>query len=210
MATSKTRIRDPDRKQRILAAAAGLGARRGFHAISMADIGAAAGIVGSGIYRHFNSKTAILISMSDLVMDRLEDGAAQILAAVHDPAVAMSLLVKDHIAVAIEDREILAIYHREAHTLPEDDWRRLRRRQRHYIEDWVHVLAQLRPDLPDGELRLTVHAAFGAIQSILFFNSGLTPDQLAAQLAVPAHGCLGIKIARLENSEWPVTSGGSG
>jgi len=40
-------------------AAAALGARRGFDAISMADIGAEAGIVGSGVYRHFDSKTAI-------------------------------------------------------------------------------------------------------------------------------------------------------
>src|SRR6266568_5171461 len=34
------RRRDPDRKERILVAAAALGARRGFDAISMADIGA--------------------------------------------------------------------------------------------------------------------------------------------------------------------------
>src|ERR1051325_1994505 len=36
------RRRDPDRKERILVAAAALGARRGFDAISMADIGAEA------------------------------------------------------------------------------------------------------------------------------------------------------------------------
>jgi len=37
-------------------------------------------------------------------MDRLEDGAAYIPAAAADPAGAMSCLVSDHIAVAIEDR----------------------------------------------------------------------------------------------------------
>ena len=46
-------------------AAAALGAPRGFDAISMADIGAKAGIVGSGVYRHFDSKTAILVAMAD-------------------------------------------------------------------------------------------------------------------------------------------------
>src|ERR1700722_12388778 len=128
MATGRSapRVRDPERKQRILASAATLGARRGFHAISIADIGAEAGIVGSGIYPHFGSKTAILVSMSDQVMDRLADGAAEILRAGYDPAVSLSLLVRDHIAVAIEDRDILSIYHREAHTMPPDDWRRLR------------------------------------------------------------------------------------
>src|ERR1039458_1279700 len=75
---SARRRRDPDRKERILVAAAALGAARGFDAISMADIGAEAGIVGSGVYRHFDSKTAILVAMADRVMDRLMTGAAEI------------------------------------------------------------------------------------------------------------------------------------
>ena len=193
MATTRTapRTRDPERKQRILASAASLGARRGFHVISMADIGSEAGIVGSGIYRHFDSKTSILVSMLDRVMDRLADRAAQIIATGGGPAVTLSDLVRDHITVAIEDRDVLAIYHMESHTLPADDRRRLRRSQRHYIEDWVHLLAPLRPDLADGELRLAVHAAIGAIQSTLFFRSGLAKDRLAGLLEIMAHGCLG-------------------
>jgi hypothetical protein len=105
----------------------------------------------------------------------------------------MSALVADHVRVAIEDRSVLAVYHREVHNLPEEDRRRLRRLQRHYIEDWVGVLAPLRPDLADGELRLAVHAAIGAIQSTLFFRSGLDPDRLAAQLRRMAHACLGVE-----------------
>ena len=189
--SARQRVRDPGRKQRILAAAAALGARRGFHAISMADIGAEAGIVGSGIYRHFGSKTSILVAMLDQVMDRIATGGADIMAAGGSDAFVLSELVRDHITVAIEDREVLAVYHREIHTLPEEDRRRLRRRQRHYIEDWVHLLAPLRTDLADGELRLAVHAAIGAIQSTLFFRSGLPKNQLAARLEEMAHGCLG-------------------
>ena len=52
-------------------------------------------------------------------------------------------------ALALEptDRDALAVYHREVRTLPEDERRRLSRAQRHYIEEWVHLLAPLRPDL---------------------------------------------------------------
>jgi AcrR family transcriptional regulator len=184
-------VRDPDRRERILAAAAELAARRGFHTIGMADIGAEAGIVGSGVYRHFGSKDAILVALLDRVMDRLQQGAARILATAPDDATALSALVEDHIRVAIEDRTVLAVYHREIHTLPEEDRRRLRRQQRHYVEDWVHVLTPLRPDLADGELRLAVHAAIGAIQSTLFFRSGLHPRRLAELLRGMAHSCLG-------------------
>lgn len=185
--------RDPGRRERILAVAAELAARRGFHTIGMADIGAEAGIVGSGVYRHFGSKDAILVALLDRVMDRLQEGAARILTEAPDDATAMSALVAGHVRVAIEDRSVLAVYHREVHNLPEEDRRRLRRLQRHYIEDWVGVLAPLRPDLADGELRLAVHAAIGAIQSTLFFRSGLEPHRLATQLHGMAHACLGVE-----------------
>jgi AcrR family transcriptional regulator len=197
------RRRDPERKERILVAAAALGARRGFDAISLADIGAEAGIVGSGVYRHFDSKTAILVAMADRVMDRLMDRSVEIIAAGLDERTSLTLLIRDHIAVALTDRDALAVYHREVRTLPEEERRRLSRAQRHYIEDWVHLLAPLRPDLADGEVRLAVHAAIGAIQSTLFFRSGLADERLTELLEVMAHGCLGTVPAVL--SELPLT-----
>src|ERR1700749_4698098 len=121
------RRRDPGRKERILVAAAALGARRGFDAISMADIGAEAGIVGSGIYRHFDSKTAILVAMADRVMDRLMTRSAEIVAAGLDERESLSRLVRDHIEVAQTHRDALAVYHREVRTLPQEERRRLSR-----------------------------------------------------------------------------------
>ena len=53
------------------------------------------------------------------------------------------------------------------------------------------MLALRRPDLADGEVRLAVHAAIGAIQSTLFFRSGLADQRLTELLEVIAHGCLG-------------------
>ncbi len=186
-------------------AAAALGAQRGFDAISMADIGAEAGIVGSGIYRHFDSKTAILVAMADRVMDRLRKAASQIIAVSPGERECLSMLVRDHIEVALTDRDALAVYHREVRTLPEDERRRLSRLQRHYIEEWVQLLAPLRPDLADGEVRLAVHAAIGAIQSTLFFRSGLAAERLTELLAEMAHGCLGIApapVSELSLTNW--------
>jgi AcrR family transcriptional regulator len=197
---SRRRQRDPERKARILSAAAELAARRGFHTIAMSDIGAEAGIVGSGVYRHFASKTAILVALLDQVMSRLQDGAAAVAGRATDDRSALSALVRDHIQVAIDDRSVLAVYHREAHNLPEDDRRRLRRAQRLYLEEWVHVLAPLRPELTDAELRVAVHAAVGAIQSTLFFRAGLAPRRLAELLDSLAHGCLGVVSATSEPS----------
>jgi AcrR family transcriptional regulator len=192
------RRRDPERKARILAAAAELAATRGFHTIGMADIGAEAGIVGSGVYRHFDSKTAILVALLDQVMNRLSDGAASVRGLLMDDRRTVSALVRDHVAVAIEDRAVLAVYHRESNSLPEQDQRRLRRAQRMYLEEWVQALAPLRPELPDAELRVTVHAAIGSIQSTLFYQPGLPPDRLSELLDQVAHACLGITPAPTE------------
>jgi len=189
------RRRDPARKERILAAAAALGAGRGFDAISMADIGAEAGIVGSGVYRHFDSKTAILVAMADRVMDRLMTRAAEIVAASQDGRHRLSMLVRDQIEVVLTDRDAVAVYHREVRTLPADERRRISRRQRDYIEEWVRQLAPLRPELAETEVRLAVHAAIGAIQSTLFYRTGIADDRLAGLLDVMAHDCLGITPA---------------
>jgi AcrR family transcriptional regulator len=105
--------------------------------VAMDEIGAEAGIVGSGVYRHFASKNDLLVALLDQAMQRLQNRATTIVAQTDDDHVALSLLVRDHIRVALHDRDILAVYHREAHSLPDADRRRLRREQRHYIEEWV-------------------------------------------------------------------------
>jgi AcrR family transcriptional regulator len=207
MATEQPRRhRDPARRTRILDAAATLAAHRGFHTIATADIGAEAGIVGSGIYRHFDSKTAILVALLDRVMERLSWRAAEIAAAARNDQKTLSALVRDHIRVAIEDRDVLALYHREAHNLPEDDRRRLRRQQRLYLEEWVNVLAPLRPDLADAEVRVAVHAAVGAIQSTLFFQPGLPAERLVELLDGIAHAALGVERASTNFSDSSMTN----
>jgi len=162
----------------------------------MADIGAEAGIVGSGVYRHFDSKTAILVAMADRVMERLMTRAAEIVAASADPGQRLSMLVRDQIEVALTARNALAVYHREVRTLPTDERRRISRLQRDYIEEWVRQLAPLRPELAEAEVRLAVHAAIGAIQSTLFYRTEISDERLAELLDVMAHDCLGVTAAQ--------------
>lgn len=185
--------RDPARRERILTASAELISRHGYHAVGLADIGTAAGIVSTGVYRHFASKAAILAALLQRVMDLLGETAGEIVATASDDRVAISELVRHHVDVAIHDRRILQVYHLEARNLPAEDLRRLRRAQRHYIEEWVAVLMPLRRGLTDGEARVLVHAAIGSIQSILFHNSGLPQERLTTLLRAAAHACLGVE-----------------
>src|SRR5262249_5718752 len=50
----------PSRREAVLAGATRLFRQRGYHAVSMDDIGAAVGIAGPSVYRHFASKADLL------------------------------------------------------------------------------------------------------------------------------------------------------
>jgi AcrR family transcriptional regulator len=184
------RTRDPERKTRILVAAADLVARKGFHAVSIAEIGAAAGITGSGVYRHFNSKSAVLVALFDRVIDDLLREEHQILSTTDDLGQALDQLIAGQIEFVVGERELAQVYYNEINNLPEEDRRRLRRKQRLYLEEWVHLVSELRNDLSDSDARTVVHAAIGAIQSPLFHNTGLQKDRLRALLADAARSII--------------------
>ena len=148
----------------------------------MADIGAAAGITGSAIYRHFDGKSAVLVAMFDHVIDDLSREASAIVASGGDALAILRGLIQTQVRFVLRDGTLAQVYHNEVANLPGEDRHRLRRKQRLYIEEWVHVLAQLRPDAGDATVR--------AIQSVLFYQSGLTDDQLAALMSSIAEASL--------------------
>src|SRR4051794_41671687 len=107
------RTRDPDRRERILHAAAELVAARGFHAVSMADIGAASGIVGSGVYRHFESKSAVLLALLDGGMARLRETAVEVVGAGRDGTEVLDGLVRDQVRFAVDEALLVRLWLRE-------------------------------------------------------------------------------------------------
>ena len=181
---------DPDRRERILVAAAELVAERGFHDVAMSDIGAAAGIVGSGIYRHFDGKSGVLVALFDRMIDDLTRNTTEILARRLEPAETLEELIRAHVRITLEDRKLMRVYHFEIGNVPVEHSHRLRRKQRLYIEEWVHVLELLRPDVEDAVLRSLVLAAIGAVHSTLFHRSGLSSARLATLMAAVAHATL--------------------
>jgi AcrR family transcriptional regulator len=188
--SESVRTRDPDRRERILRAAAELVAERGFHAVSMSDIGAAAGIVGSGVYRHFDSKSAVLAALLDEGMERLLAGATESVGSGRSDAEVLDELIRGQVLFAVDDALLVRLWLREVQTLPDADQRRLRRLQRHYLEEWVHTLGGLRPELSDADARARVHVAIGAIQSAATWNAGVQRDGLVALLTECARRCL--------------------
>ncbi len=178
------------RKEQILAAAADLVARRGYHSVAIADIGNAAGISGPGVYRHFNSKAAVLVALLDRVVDELLGSASRITAASADEQEILDQLMADQIQFTLTKRTLIQVYLQEIHSLPEQDQHRLRRKQRGYIDEWAKLLMISRPRITNDEARSLVHAAVSAIQSVVHYNSHLEQERLRGLMLCAAEAVL--------------------
>ncbi len=158
----------------------------------MSDIGAAAGITGSGVYRHFERKSAVLVALFDQCIDELLSNEQQIVSGVGDLRTALDLLIAGQVEFVVAERELARVYYSEINNLPVEDRRRLRRKQRIYLEEWVHLVSELRADLSDADARTLVPAVTGAIEPPLFHNAGLNYDRLRALLVAAARANDGI------------------
>src|ERR1700712_3060938 len=98
MATEPTvrSLQKADRRQRLLRAAAALFAERGFHGVSIEDLGGAAGISGPAVYRHFPNKEAVLETLLVEVSERLLEGGRTQVTAASDGRDALRRLVAFH------------------------------------------------------------------------------------------------------------------
>jgi len=170
------------RPELILAAAAELFSERGFHAVGVDDIGRAAGISGPAVYRHFPSKVAILIAVFDRSIARLLEGGEAQLRAARSPRRRLERLTAFHVDFVLGERALMAVYAREETSLPTADRRRMRRRQRLYLEHWVEALCRLRPELDDQVARAAVRSVLGLLNSVAHYDAGVERAELAPLL----------------------------
>jgi AcrR family transcriptional regulator len=159
------------RRDEILDIAVGLFAQRGYHGVSMDDIGSAAGVTGPALYHHFAGKEAMLVAALIPVSEGLLNGGRERVARHSDDArAALSDLIDFHVEFALANPAVIALHLHELDRLPEEPKRQIRRLQRLYVEEWVGVLAALRPGLQAGEARVLAHAAFGLMNSTPFLG----------------------------------------
>ena len=159
------------RKDEILGIAVRLFASRGYHGVSMDDIGSAAGVTGPALYHHFAGKEAMLAAALIPVSEGLLNGGRERVAGHPDDArAALTDLIEFHVEFALANPAVIALHLHELDRLPEEPKRQIRRLQRLYVEEWVGVLATLRPELDAGEARVLAHAAFGLMNSTPFLG----------------------------------------
>ena len=154
-----------ERRAAILAASARLFAAAGFNGVSIEDLGAATGVSGPAIYRHFDSKQAVLAALLIGVSEDLVAGGLAVVDAAPDAAAALRALVAFHVDFALSQPDVIRVQDRDLDSLGEADSHDVRALQRRYVELWVDVLGALHPHTETGFLRMRAHAVFGLMNS---------------------------------------------
>jgi len=153
-----------ERTDAILSAAAELFAARGYTGVSLEDIGAAVGVSGPAVYRHFAGKQALLGALLIGVSERLVAGGQDVASAAVSEQDRMRALVVFHVDFALGNADVIRVQDRDFVYLSDESRADVRRLQRAYIELWIDSLAALVAEDRDA-LRLRVQACFGLLNS---------------------------------------------
>jgi AcrR family transcriptional regulator len=161
----------------------------------MGDIGAAVGVSGPALYKHFAGKEDILGQCLLHASDQLLAGARELLSdggaglgvpakyrseartlrgegggarsAVGQPAAeaALEALIARHADFALDNPALIVVQEREWGALGTEAQAQVRKRQLAYVDVWCDALTPLRPDLSAPQARAAVQAAFGLLNS---------------------------------------------
>ena len=177
----------PSRRDEILRAAAQLFAERGSRAVGVDDVGAAVGVTGPAIYRHFTSKDAMLAEMLLRISERLLAGGSERVAEAGDDAEGqLRALIAFQVDFALANPALITVQDRDLGYLAAADVAQVRRLQRRYVEVWVAVLARLHPGADAAACRARAHAVFGLINSTPHSAGRLDRARTAVLLAAMA------------------------
>lgn len=180
-----------ERTDAILTAAAELFAARGYSGVSLEDIGAAVGVSGPAVYRHFSGKQALLGALLVGVSERLVAGGSGVAADTTSADERMRALVGFHVDFALGNADVIRVQDRDLAHLSAESRADVRRLQRAYIELWIDALGALVDEDRDA-LRLRVQACFGLLNSTPHSTSAALRARAdtAALLARMALACL--------------------
>ena len=183
-------MRTQGTRDALLRESARLFAERGFRGTSVEEIGAACGVSGPAVYKHFSSKHDLLARLLVGISERLLTGGRAVVTGAGDAREALAGLIEAHADFALSDPDLIRIQGRDLASLSEIDRRQVRRLQRAYVELWAEVLCRLEPDLPPAVARLRAHAVFGLLNSTPY--SGTGREEARRELVLMARAALAV------------------
>ncbi|MFW0792772.1 helix-turn-helix domain-containing protein [Gordonia sp. CPCC 205515] len=145
------------KRELLLAESMRLFAAHGFHDVTIDDIARAADLPSSGVYRHYESKSAILLAAFWRASDRVSAIIADALASSTTPREVIVALVTKYVDLAYTT-DMLTVYVSEIGNVAAPQRTELRSRQRINVDEWAAWVGQDRPELSLLQARFLVQA----------------------------------------------------
>ncbi|MET9488546.1 helix-turn-helix domain-containing protein [Nocardia sp. NPDC006630] len=146
------------KREQLLTEAIRIFGRQGYHEASIEEIGAAAGINASSVYRYFSSKSDLLAAAFHRTGERVAIANAEALSEATSRADAAVRIAERFARMTFTMPEILPVYFAEFSNLPASEQHRLRSIQRQNVLEWANLL-----EGDQIEARFRVHAAIGQV-----------------------------------------------
>ncbi|GAA5031663.1 TetR/AcrR family transcriptional regulator [Microbacterium fluvii] len=151
------------RREQLVESAIRLFAARGYNEVTIEDLATQVGLTPSGIYRHFEGKSALLLAACDRAAVELERAVLREREAAASADDALARLCRAYVDHTFAHLGLMRVYFSEIGNLAPDEQRRLRALQRAHIADWVALLQAVRPELSGREAAVLVHAGLGVV-----------------------------------------------
>ncbi len=154
------------RREALLQKAIELFAEGRYAGVGIEDVAAALGMAGPSVYNHFSSKTELLATALFRGAGFLYMQVADVLAVSSHAAEALRGLIASYVEFALTHPALVDILITEVRNLPESDREAALAAQRDYIAEWVHLVCQSQPQLPESAARLQVHAVLTLVNYV--------------------------------------------
>ena len=161
----------------------------GFHGVSVDDLGAATGVSGPAIYRHFRAKEEILGELLVDVSRRLLDEGLRRRSQAPDARRALGALVAWHVEFALDNPHVISLQSRELASLPTVAARTVRSLQQRYVQVWAEVISAVTGCTVETAVA-AAHAVFGLMNSTPH-SARLPRPEMASLLRAMALGAIG-------------------
>lgn len=182
---------DDDRRTEILDAAASLFADRGYGPVTVDEIGAAVGITGPSVYKHFPSKAAVLVEIGRRSGARLEVGVVTAYATGTDDADRLALLVDSYVATITSIPDLSVSFNNASALAGDPGARELVDVQRRYVSRWITLASSIH-SVDEARAAVAVHAALSIVNDAVRVRRGIERPDFGAQMAHLMRGVLGL------------------
>ncbi|WP_426241904.1 TetR family transcriptional regulator [Nocardioides sp. LHG3406-4] len=154
------------RREELLECGATLFRSRGYHRVGIDEIGEAAGMRGPSVYGYFDSKTDLLFELLLRMADRLDVALDTDTMTPSTPIEVIESLADRYVQLALQNRDLIAVYAAELQHLPGPQLRALQKRRQMRTRTWTTLLREARPDVPARMAQITALATLEMVFAI--------------------------------------------